>query len=311
LDKEEEGANMAITIGIPKALVYYENGELWQGFFKEIGWNVICSPNTNKQLLETGKKYLVDESCLPMKIYMGHIDYLSNKCDYILIPYLEVINKKEEMCTNFLSLYDLAKNLFEENKILNYHVNLDKNQKQEDAFIKMMLPFGFKKKKILKAYKNAHQKALALKSKNIKDNIRLLKNQDKIKLLLVSHSYNTYDGLIGKPITSYLEKQNVNIIHAHLNNCKTDKYKYFSKTLYWSYSKNLINGLALYEKHVDGIIFLTAFPCGPDSLVNELCIAKVEKPAIQIIIDELSSEVGLETRLESFLDILERKKVIS
>ena len=59
------------------------------------------------------------------------------------------------------------------------------------------------------------------------------------------------------------------------------------------------------------MILLTAFPCGTDSLVNELVIRRVhEVPVIQLLMDEQQSDAGLQTRIESFLDILgERKRV--
>jgi len=68
-------------IGIPKGLLYYEYGNLWHDFFKNLGLEIIYSPNTNQEILDQGKKLLVDESCLPMKIYMGHLWFLSGKCD--------------------------------------------------------------------------------------------------------------------------------------------------------------------------------------------------------------------------------------
>ena len=64
------------------------------------------------------------------------------------------------------------------------------------------------------------------------------------------------------------------------------------------------------NRSVDGIIFLTTFPCGPDSLVNELMIRKISDiPVTNILVDEQTSSTGLETRLESFIDIInERRK---
>ena len=56
---------------------------------------------------------------------------------------------------------------------------------------------------------------------------------------------------------------------------------------------------------IDGIIFISSFPCGPDSLVNELVIRKIKIPCINIVLDDLDALAGIETRLESFMDILE------
>ena len=135
-------------------------------------------------------------------------------------------------------------------------------------------------------------------------------NNNKINILLVSHPYNTYDKYISTPIISYLEKNNINIIYSDklLKKTAIEYSKDLSNTLYWEYSKELIGSISYYKEIYDGVIFLTTFPCGVDSLVNELMIRKITKPTLNIIIDSNNSMVGLETRLESFIDILKERK---
>lgn len=72
-------------------------------------------------------------------------------------------------------------------------------------------------------------------------------------------------------------------------------------------TKESIGSIILSNPNIDGVIFLSSFPCGPDSLVNELAIRKIDIPAINLVVDDLSSESGIVTRLESFVDILEAK----
>ena len=104
---------------------------------------------------------------------------------------------------------------------------------------------------------------------------------------------------------------NIEIIHADLlDRKKAIKYSYeLTDTLYWTYSKELVGAVNYYKDKVDGIIFITSFPCGPDSLVNELLISKLKNISItNILIDESTAEAGLITRLESFIDIIKGKK---
>ena len=56
--------------------------------------------------------------------------------------------------------------------------------------------------------------------------------------------------------------------------------------------------------YIDGILFITTFPCGLDSLVNEVIMRRIKKPYLNLIVDELSDNTGFETRLESFVDII-------
>ena len=82
-----------------------------------------------------------------------------------------------------------------------------------------------------------------------------------------------------------------------------------SNTLYFLYSKENIGSIVNYKSAIDGIIFLSSFPCGPDSLVNELVIRKVDDmPIINLILDESTSTSGLYTRLESFIDIVKARQ---
>ena len=62
---------------------------------------------------------------------------------------------------------------------------------------------------------------------------------------------------------------------------------------------------------IDGIIALSAFGCGPDSLmVEEVQYHAKEKniPMIHINIDEHTGEAGFVTRIEAFVDMLIRRK---
>ena len=295
-----------MKVGIPRSLLYYHYGDLWDMFFKELGCEVVYSPKTTKSIVEQGKKHIVDESCLSMKIHMGHVDYLSGKCDCILVPYIDRYSKVDSLCANFYGIYDLARTIFPD-PIIHFHID-EKRSDVRKAYVEMAEELGFSKVEAGVAYDKAKSSANHSMEKAVKENKDRLKNSEKIKILLVGHLYNVYDDFVGNPIVSYLKKNNVDVIFAHLNDADPLSYRNISKSLYWKYNKNLLNGLVEYEAHVDGVIMLTTFPCGPDSLVNELSIGKATKPTIQLIVDELNSGTGLETRLESFVDILEQRK---
>ena len=115
--------------------------------------------------------------------------------------------------------------------------------------------------------------------------------------------------MIGKPIIESLEKLNVQVIYSDLFDEEKARIesKKLSKELYFKYNKENIGSIMLSLKKIDGVIFLSSFPCGPDSLVNELVIRKLKIPTLNLIVDDLSSDSGIQTRIESFVDILEAK----
>ena len=92
-----------------------------------------------------------------------------------------------------------------------------------------------------------------------------------------------------------------NLIDSECNKLSTD--------IYWTYSKEVVASIEYYKDKVDGIILLSSFPCGPDSLSNDLVSRRVKNiPILTLLFEDLNSDVGLMTRLESFFDILMQKE---
>ena len=298
-----------ITIGIPKALLYYKYKDLWISFFENLGCEIIISPNTNKQILEDGIKFSMDESCLAMKIYMGHVYYLIDKCDYILVPRLKCIKKHEKLCTNFSALYDLIHNVFDKN-LIHYNLDVDKKEYELYAFTTMGLSLGFSYRKIISAYKEAKEKEKLLNERRISKQKSLIASSNKIKILLAGHPYNLYDEYIGKQIERILEKSNIDIIYSDNYDQKylETEVKQIAPHNYWTYNKEIIASIVHYQDVVDGIILVTSFPCGPDSLSNEMILRSVKIPITNLVMDEADANTGLLTRVESFIDILEERR---
>lgn len=290
-----------MKIGIPRGLFYYHFKDLWLNFFEYLNIQVVVSPETNKEILDLGLKYSGDEMCLSMKTYIGHVAYLKNKCSHILIPRIDNYGISNQTCTNFLAAYDIINNLFDLN-ILNYNINLRNNETELSGLISIGKSLGISKKIIKEAYEFAKVKEAKIKKNNIYENLKKLRSEKK-KILLVGHPYNLYDELIGKPIIDMLENLNIEIIYSNLFSTN-DEYKKYSNGLYWKYSKDNISSIVKCMDKIDGIIFISSFPCGLDSLTNELVIRKLNKPYINLIIDDIKMSGGIETRIESFIDII-------
>ena len=65
------------TIGIPRVLNMYENYPFWATFFKELGFQVVLSPWSDRKLYEKGMESIPSESeCYPAKLSHGHVQWL-------------------------------------------------------------------------------------------------------------------------------------------------------------------------------------------------------------------------------------------
>ena len=159
---------MKIKIGLPKGLLYYYYKDLWIYFFKYLDCTTVESINSNKKILEEGEKLVLDESCLSLKLFLGHASYLKDKCDYILVPRIFSVKKNEGVCTNFSCLYDLTNNVLDDVNILNYNIDLTTKDSELLGFLKIGRDLGFSYIKSYKAYKFAKRKSLEKKKKENK-----------------------------------------------------------------------------------------------------------------------------------------------
>lgn len=301
-----------LTIGLPRAMLYYRFRILWRVFFRELGAQVIVSPPTDRQILEEGTALAIDESCLSAKIYLGHVKALVGKCDYILIPWVSSFGRRRDMCTRFQSLPDLTKNVFRDSgqKFLTYQLDVPGGKDEKSAFLDMGRALGFTPHQAKRAYAKAKKEELVQYKARAGAEERLYKS-DKLKIMIAAHSYIIQDSYIGKTVVDELKKLDVVPIRADLADRKEalKRSMELSPTCKWEISREIIGSIAIHRDKVDGVVLLSAFPCGPDSMVNELLTRRLEGiPLLNLVLDSQTGTAGVETRLESFVDIIRLKK---
>ena len=322
------------VIGIPRGMSFYHNYPFWYGFFKALEIEPVLSDLTTKQTMSDGSALVVTETCLPIKIYLGHVLNLLDKgISNIFVPCLQSIAPKVYNCSKIRGLPDLVRNVIKRDFNL-IEATLDKSEKNRGLYsflAEAVAPFGITDEKQIRdaskegwrvynnfrvmlnsgmSYKAAMNNALQGKV--------LLDSKSKeypISVALVSHGYNIYDERASMKIFDKLEDMDVKVYTALQ---LTDKQMMegiaaLDQTPYWANSSEMTGAAGHYLKDnkIDGIIVLTSFGCGPDSLMIENIIRKSKeftKPLLSLTIDEHTGEAGFITRLEAFVDMLYRKK---
>ncbi|MCC8045865.1 MAG: acyl-CoA dehydratase activase-related protein [Clostridiales bacterium] len=306
--KDTAPAGRKLIIGLPRALLYDRYHVLWKTFFRELGTDVLVSPATTLETMNRGTARAIDEMCLSVKLYLGHVEKLVGNCDYILVPRISNFGIRRYMCTTFEGLYDICRNLFRESgqKFLSYNIDVQHGLDEESAFLTMGEEIGFSRKAVSKAYKKA-KKAENEDWKNQVHAQELLYKNDGLKVMIASHSYVVNDAYIGKPITDFLKNAGVTVLRADVMDRKEalKQGSRMSPTMRWELNREIAGGIYENRKRVDGIILLSVFPCGPDAMTNDMIIRRGDgTPVLNLMLDAQSGMAGVETRLESFVDIL-------
>lgn len=316
-----------MKIGIPRGLGIYEYPVLFVKFFENLGIEVVMSDKTNPEILKDGIDKSLIESCLASKIFIGHVANLVKRSkkeniDYIFIPRLCTFENNQTICVKFFAIYDICKNIFD-SKFLTLNIDYEKKNTEFNSFLNLGKILGKSKGKIIHAYIKARKMQRIYDENKYNKQLSEIKNiSDKLKVLIVAHPYVLYDEMLGKRIIRSLKKENAKVFFANINSFSMQNPKFFrwirdknseyiniSNSIFWKSSKNLLNGLSSNLNNIDGIIYLSVFPCGTDSLVNELAVRKIKDiPSLNLVLDEQNADAGVNTRIESFLDILNMNK---
>jgi len=305
---------MKKKIGIPRGMLYYEFSQMWESFFDTLGLEVVVSPETNGDILDSGISLTVDEACLPVKIYHGHTEYLKDKVDYLFIPRILSLHKKEYCCPKVLGLADMVINSIEDlPEVIRPTLDYDNKRDLSKAFMSIGRIFSNDKSNISKAYRSSVKRQNSY-IEAIQSNLSLkpkINSSDKLNILILGHSYVVHDKFLNMDIVEKIEKDNINIIlPEYITNDDYRKHTdHYKKRIFWTHGR-IIVGSANYlleNNLVDGIIYLSSFGCGMDSallyLVEQNAIEK-SIPIMELILDEQTGDAGFNTRIEAFFDLL-------
>ncbi len=304
------------VIGIPRGLLSYRYGILWQVFFEELGLVVVGSPETDRDILEVGESLSGDECCLAAKAYMGHVAALVGQCDAVFVPSYGSWTPRTGFCTKFQGLPDVVRNTFRDQSVRILSVEVDDITKEKEvakSFIELGVQLGASPKEAKAAWKKATKAFENNRNRKAEAQKALLKNrtpEDKAQspvILLAAHPYLGHDHYLCGAVVDSLEELGATVIFADETDPKTT-YKAsfdFSKTLPWVVNRELVGSILLLRDQVDGIVLVSAFPCGPDSMTDDAIMRYIEgTPILNLLIDAQSGTAGVETRIESFIDIL-------
>ncbi len=304
--------NRLPDIGIPRALLYYRYGTLWEHFLRTLGVSVVLSPPGSRGILEAGTKLAPDESCLSLKMFMGHVETLIGRCGRILIPRYSNYGYTALFCTRYEALYDQARNIFRATgqRFITCNIDAQNGSPEPKAFEQLGIELGFSARESRRAWREASM-ALKQRQKAEEQAQTALAAKPGIRILVAGHSYILSDPYLGKPILDCLAAAGAVSLRADALEPETARKACarFSPTCRWIVSEEIVGGVLQWKEKADGIMLVSAFPCGPDSMTNELLIRRIKGiPVLPLVLDTQSGMAGIETRIESFLDIIRFQK---
>lgn len=321
-----------IKIGIPRALLYYQYYPMWKTFFEELGAEVVVSPPTTQTILAEGSARVVADTCLPVKVFLGHVLSLVEKCDWIFIPAIRSVKKNIYNCSKFLGLPDMTKAVIPEAPpILDIDIDINRGKlKLYQAIYQLGRHFTWNPFKVRRASLAAWQAYLNYQELMSRQGLappEAIERTSGLKahsshpastrttIALIGHPYLLHDEYINHRLIHRLEQGNNKVLTPKM--LTTEELESGIAGLvgkaYWTYEEEVVGAGGHYlESGVDGVIGIMTFGCGPDSLMIDTVRRQAARlratPFMSLTLEEHTAEAGVVTRLEAFTDMIYRKK---
>lgn len=313
-------------IGIPRGAYYYEYCGFLKRLFEGGGVEIVEGIYNEEEILKKGVSVCVDEACLPVKLFAGQVASLIDSCDMIFIPRIEKDFSGRWSCPKLIGLPELLVQVTDKDKLLiTEPIDFSNKKIAKSTLWKACKRIGMNRvtfgKKFDEAYRFQKDVALGKRSMHVEADWEFTPEvgEDEImlpnlgKVLLIGHSYNVFDKFSNGHVMEKLDELGLKSVTEGdvPQNCRETEMRKLElmKIPFWSTLVNTVGTVLYIKDQVEGIVYVSSFSCGQDPFIIELIKKHAgDLPVMVLKLDEHKGTAGLDTRLEAFADLLERRR---
>ncbi len=302
------------TIGINQSLYVETLYPLYYNFFTKLGLEVIAPDAIETEgINKKGAAF-----CYPIEISHGYMQNLIKKNpDYFFLPHLESMYVENGIKSNCTCPFVQGEPYFlrtafkelSQKEIISPVINFDNGYyKAKWQFIKIGNKLGFSKEQSSDAFDFAFQKQMSFhkETKEIGRNVleELEKDPSKIGIVIFGRSYNAFSKKANMGIPHKFASRGILTIPFDFLPYEDEKpYDY----MYWPVGQMMLKAARFVKKHPRLFAaYITNFSCGPDSfIITYFRSIMGKKPSLTLELDSHTSDVGVNTRIEAALDIIQ------
>ncbi len=303
------------SIGIPDGLHLVEDLDFWQNFFTCLGVKTVTSRNF-KTPVETGRFMAGAEFCTPILSLHGHVSHLSQKADYLFLPFYFEEHKRERKArrqhcyyTQFAPSVISTLPRIDENRLLSplieylystFHTKIELYKS-----LKRITQRDFSFLDISSAW----DRAIELQQQTRQNFHQLFldrKNPSDVNALLLGRPYTILSKSLNCGIPDIFSSLDVNVFYQDMldfNEYDFTDIDGLLQEIHWKHAANILKA-AYIAANTDNVypVYITSFNCSPDSFCIDYFKQIMEhhgKPYLILELDEHDSNVGYETRIEA------------
>ena len=307
------------TVGITRAMFFFDRFPFWCTYLQELGYNVAVSPATDGHMVAKGEEFAIAQPCFPIQAAHGHVHELLNEgVDYILLP--NVVNAEtpfmqteSKLCPwnqtlpfVIRAVESLSPDL--EGKLLCPTVHFRQGQRYvKDEMRVLAEQLGCSKAASDHALDAAYeaQRDFDEQLQHAGDLAwQTLLDAGEQAIVLLGRPYNIYDRAACCDIPAKLRRlYGINVVPLDFLPLDKEDVSSINDNMYWHSGRRILAAARL-TRDMPGthLIYISNFKCGPDSYLKSFLDDAAGKPSLILQFDGHSNDAGYLTRCEAYLD---------
>jgi predicted nucleotide-binding protein (sugar kinase/HSP70/actin superfamily) len=307
------------TIGIPRAMFYYDRFPFWGTYLQNLGYNVAVSEPTDRATAAKGEEYAIAQPCFPVQVAHGHVQrLLESGVDYVLLPNVvdaetPFMGTESKLCpwNQTLPFVVRAVQKLEpklDGKLLCPTIHFRQGQQLVRMELRRLadqlgLPKTASDFAVAEAYRAQSEFAESVRRAG-QEALQILRVRSEPAIVLLGRPYNIYDRAMCCDIPNKLRAlYGINVLPLDFLPLDGEDVSQINDNMYW-HSGRLILSAARFARDNPylHLIYISNFKCGPDSYLKSFLEDASGKASLVLQFDGHSNDAGYLTRCEAFLD---------
>jgi predicted CoA-substrate-specific enzyme activase len=304
---------------LTKSLMMNSFFPLFSVFFKELGLEVV--------LVEIADVHIdgdsASEFCYPvMHAHRLAIAATSREADYFFLPHIKNVQtfkgQTGTLCpfvqANPYMTDSILASLESKMQLLKPIINLTNDYADSrKSFLTLAQQLGFTHQLAIRAFDMAVVAQLESESKIkklVSEAFKAMKDSNALGIVVFGRTYNAFASDLNMGITKKIACKGYYVFPC--NYISEDYGNLTEREMYWASGQYIVEAAKYIAQDPNLFgVYITNFSCGPDSfLLNYFRNIMGGKPSLTIELDGHTSNAGVETRIEAFVDILENYRQI-
>jgi predicted nucleotide-binding protein (sugar kinase/HSP70/actin superfamily) len=311
-------------IGIPRSMYYFDRFPFWGAYLQELGFDVVVSPPTDRNIAAHGDELALAQPCFPIKVAHGHVEHLFTKArvDYVLLP--NVVNAEmptpqaqtqpdSHLCPWNQTLPFVVKSVPQleamSERVLAPTINFRFGRKHVEKELAgyMGRMFGISRSANGSAVSAAYAAQRAFNDAMLEagaEALRKLEETGEPAIVLVGRPYNLYDRAVNCDIPRKLRSvYGVNVLPMDFLAVEDEDVSGIHPNMYWNSGRRILAAGSITRRMPNlHLIYVSNFKCGPDSYIKSFIDEAAGKPSLVLQFDGHANDAGFITRCEAYLD---------